>query len=139
MLNVALRVEWAKSKARATRWHEEVMLLEEEMRRAIAYGRWKADWWQRQAELRSHLDPILGGADACLAEGLHAYATEHTHLELSLVIQLENKFRDIRDRARIVLADLNSGSVTELTAQTAIYVDLDLDLEMDLNDDEEHV
>jgi hypothetical protein len=136
MLNVALRVEWAKSKARATRWHEEIMLLEEEMRRAIAYSGWKADWWQRQAELRSQLDPILGGADACLAEGLRAYAAEHTHLELSLVSQLDNKFRDIRERARAVLADLDSGSITELTAQTAIHVELEL--EMDWGDDEEH-
>jgi hypothetical protein len=136
VLNVALRIEWAKSKARATRWHEEVMLLEEEMCRAIAYGGWSADWWQRQAELRSQLDPILGGADAYLAEGLRMYAAEHTHLELSLVSQLNNKFRDIHERARTVLADLDNGSVTELTAQTAIHVELEL--EMDLGDDEEH-
>jgi hypothetical protein len=130
VLNVALRVEWAKSKARATRWHEEVMLLDEEMRRAIAYGRWKANWWQHQAELRSQLDPVLGGVDACLAEGLRAYTAEHTHLELSLVRQLENKFRDIRERVKTVLADLDSGSV-ESTAQTAVYVDLELEVDLD--------
>jgi hypothetical protein len=107
------------------------MLLEEEMRCAIAYGRWKADWWQCQAELRSQLDPILGGADSCLAEGLRAYAAEHTHMELSLVSQLEDKFCNIRERARMVLADLESGKVTESTAQTAVYVDLELELDDD--------
>jgi len=75
VLNVALHIEWEKSKACA-----------------IAYSGWKADWWQRQAELHSQLDPISGGADAYLAEGPRAYAAEHTHLELSLVSQLDNKF-----------------------------------------------
>jgi hypothetical protein len=107
------------------------MLLKEEMRRTIAYGYWKADWWHRQAELRSQLDPVLGGADSSLAEGLRAYAAEHTHLELSLVEKLENKFRDIRERARTVLADLGSGTVTESTTQTAVYVDLELGLDDD--------
>jgi hypothetical protein len=105
------------------------MFLEEEMRRSIAYGRRKADWWQRQAERRSQLDPVLGGADSFLAEGLHAFAAEHEYLELSLASQLENKFCDIRERARIVLADLESGTVTEMTAQTAVYVDLELELD----------
>ncbi|KAJ6554112.1 hypothetical protein B0H10DRAFT_2241606, partial [Mycena sp. CBHHK59/15] len=34
-MNEALRVEWAKTRARAMRWHEEVDLLEEEMRRVL--------------------------------------------------------------------------------------------------------
>src|SRR5882762_2397788 len=35
--DLALRVEWAKSQARADRWNEEVVLLDEEMRRVIEY------------------------------------------------------------------------------------------------------
>lgn len=111
------------------------MLLEEEMRRTIAYGHWKADWWHRRGELRSQLDPVLGGADSFLAEGLRAYAAEHTHLELSLVKKLEDKFRDIRERATTVLADLSSGTVTESTTQTVVYVDLELELD-DVDDEE---
>jgi hypothetical protein len=34
---LALRVEWAKAKARAARWEEEVVLLDEEMRRVIQF------------------------------------------------------------------------------------------------------
>ena len=105
------------------------MFLEEEMRRAIAYGHQKADWWQCHAELRSRLDPVLGGADSCLAEGLRGYAAEHAHLELSLASQLEDKFRDIRERARTVLADLDNGTVTKSTSQTAVYVDLELEFD----------
>jgi hypothetical protein len=79
------------------------MLLVKEMHHAIAYGCWKADWWQCQTELQSQLDPILGGADACLPEGLHAYAAEHTYQELSPVSQLENNFQYIQGHVRMVL------------------------------------
>jgi len=49
------------------------------------------------------------------------------------ISQLDNKFQDIRERVRTVLADLDSGSVTESTA-----IQVELELEMDLGDDEEH-
>ncbi|KIJ89355.1 hypothetical protein K443DRAFT_118082 [Laccaria amethystina LaAM-08-1] len=38
-------VEWAKARARMMRWKEEWMLVQEEMRRVIAYHKWKADCW----------------------------------------------------------------------------------------------
>ncbi|KAJ7302318.1 hypothetical protein DFH08DRAFT_978038 [Mycena albidolilacea] len=41
----ALRIEWAKTRARAWRWTEEVDLVEEEMRRVLEFQRWKAEWW----------------------------------------------------------------------------------------------
>ena len=107
------------------------MLLEEEMCRTIVYSYRKADWWRRRSELWSWLDPVLGGADSCLAEGLRSYAEEHAHLELSLASQLEDKFRDIRERARSVLANLENGTITELTSQTAVCVDLELELDDD--------
>jgi len=55
-------------------------------------GCWKADWWHCQAEHRTQLDLVLGGADSTLAEGLHAYVEEHAYLELSLVAKLEDRF-----------------------------------------------
>jgi len=39
-----LRVEWVKSRARAARAHEEVLLLREEMRRVLEFLQWKANW-----------------------------------------------------------------------------------------------
>ena len=38
--NATVRIEWAKTKARAERWQEEVNLLREEMRRAIVDMEW---------------------------------------------------------------------------------------------------
>jgi hypothetical protein len=40
-----MRVEWAKTHARANRQKEEVLLLTEEMRHVVAYLDWKASWW----------------------------------------------------------------------------------------------
>ncbi len=42
-------MEYAKAKARVTRWNEEVLLVVEEMRRSVAFLRWKADWWRNLA------------------------------------------------------------------------------------------
>ncbi|KAJ7178448.1 hypothetical protein C8R43DRAFT_1084402 [Mycena crocata] len=67
-----IKVEWMKARARADRWREEVILLEEEMRRVITFCTWKAAWWdERQVPVRdSDRTPI----SAPLAEGLRAYA-----------------------------------------------------------------
>ena len=40
----SMHTEWARSRARAARWGEEVELLGEEMRRVIEYFEWKAKW-----------------------------------------------------------------------------------------------
>jgi hypothetical protein len=62
-----MRVEWVKSKARAERWNEEVILLTEEMRRVIAYFDWKAKWWISQRFRRPNATP-----DVC--SGIAAYS-----------------------------------------------------------------
>ena len=47
----SMRVEWGKARARAHRWTEETVLLQEEMRRVVAFFEWKARWWRCQAIL----------------------------------------------------------------------------------------
>jgi len=66
---VGLRCEWAKSKACADRWDEEVQLVAEEMRRMLAFLEWKAGWWDRQGEVQLNV--------SCdILEGAHAYAAK---------------------------------------------------------------
>ncbi|PPQ77173.1 hypothetical protein CVT26_008093 [Gymnopilus dilepis] len=72
-----LRVEWAKSRARAARAAEEVMLLKEEMRRVLEYLGWKAMWWRERLDSR-------GGLDKALTEGVKAFATGQADLQLQL-------------------------------------------------------
>ncbi|KAF6754950.1 hypothetical protein DFP72DRAFT_755635, partial [Ephemerocybe angulata] len=48
---------------RTKRWEEEVLLLQEEMRRVVVYLFWKADWWGgkgRQANKHASPDVRLG-------------------------------------------------------------------------------
>jgi len=43
--NNSMWVEWAKVRARMSRWQEELLLVQEEMRWVIAYHEWRAGWW----------------------------------------------------------------------------------------------
>ncbi|KAJ7076280.1 hypothetical protein B0H15DRAFT_1006298 [Mycena belliarum] len=51
-MNEAVRIEWAKARAHAMRWTEEVDLLEEEMRRIVQFLAWRGDWWEAQIAQR---------------------------------------------------------------------------------------
>jgi hypothetical protein len=60
--NECMRAEWAKARARVMRWNEELLLVQEEMRRVLEYHKWKAMWWHTQTALRTHDDAtILSG------------------------------------------------------------------------------
>jgi len=72
-----LRSEWAKSRARAERCREEVLLLKEEMRRAVAFLDWKTKWWLDRRLTRNNVSKEL-------AEGLAAYAEGQAELQKEL-------------------------------------------------------
>jgi hypothetical protein len=72
-----LRSEWAKSRARANRCKEEVLLLKEEMRRVLVFLEWKSDWWLQQQSLREGLPLELG-------EGLRAFSFGQADLQKHL-------------------------------------------------------
>lgn len=73
VLNDSLQVEWAKVQARKERWEEEVLLIQEEMRRVVAFHKWKAQWWQSQAYRRTD-------RDCSIIHGAAAYAEKQAHL-----------------------------------------------------------
>jgi hypothetical protein len=78
VLNESLQVEWAKVRARKQRWEEEVLLVQEEMRRVVKFHEWKSRWWQSQADRRH------SGADSSIIHGVTAYAEKQAHLSLLL-------------------------------------------------------
>ncbi|KAJ7736333.1 hypothetical protein DFH07DRAFT_966848 [Mycena maculata] len=51
-MNEALRVEWAKTRARAMQWTEEVDLLEEEALRIVRFLTWQFGWWEALVDAR---------------------------------------------------------------------------------------
>ena len=72
LLNDSLQVEWAKVQARKQRWEEEVLLIQEEMRRVVMFFEWKAQWWRSRAHCRSD-------ADDGIIHGVVAYAEKQAH------------------------------------------------------------
>ncbi|TDL25097.1 hypothetical protein BD410DRAFT_717811, partial [Rickenella mellea] len=72
----AMRVEWAKSWARAERWREEVILVTEEMRRTLAFLEWRAKWWESQVDSRMETVDVKSG--------LRAYAMKQAAVQRDL-------------------------------------------------------
>ncbi|KAL6298299.1 hypothetical protein BKA93DRAFT_754282 [Sparassis latifolia] len=144
----SLRVEWVKVRARAARWHKKVHLLNEEMHRVMEYSRWQAAIWIGR---RDHLN---SGMDASLIEGLRAYAAEHAAMERELVASFEAKWSVVRQRAQVILQQLDTAlrelntnlgagrpdgeETLELAVESAfdaVEVDIDLGLDEDLEND----
>ena len=63
----ALRIEWCRVCARAFHWAEELLLVQEEMRRVLETFQYQRNWWERQNGRRIGLSPEI-------MEGLSAYA-----------------------------------------------------------------
>ncbi|KAJ3710041.1 hypothetical protein C8R42DRAFT_597743 [Lentinula raphanica] len=80
-LCTGLKVEWCKAYARVQRWREEVLILEEEMRRTLVYFEWKAAWWEAKAEVQDF--------EADHAAGVSAYAFQQANVWRSLKSSFE--------------------------------------------------
>jgi hypothetical protein len=53
-LFLALELEWCRARAHTHRWQEECLLLNEEMRRVLAFFKWQAsDWREKALELEN--------------------------------------------------------------------------------------
>ena len=88
MFVIGLWVEWAKSRARAQRWSEEVVLLAEEMHRVLWFLKWKATWWTNQRDLRSDVRSDI-------QEGLTAYSAKQSATLLGMGMKFANKWYEI--------------------------------------------
>ena len=131
-LSIALRVEWAKAKARADRWEEEVVLLDEEMRRTLEFCSWKAAWWESQIIQREPLLP----SDGPLMDGLRAYAYKQAALEREISDKWALKWRGTRNRSiPVISAVMGEDWVTPGDGQEMSIDDFTNDLiELELDD-----
>ncbi|KZV60625.1 hypothetical protein PENSPDRAFT_593856 [Peniophora sp. CONT] len=79
-----LMVEWCKSRARAQRWVEEVRLLDEEIRRLLAFTQTMAAVWDARRTVGRTLDltPRVArwASDDGWADGVRAYAFKQGHI-----------------------------------------------------------
>lgn len=117
-----------KSRARANQWKEEIQLVEEEMRRALEFGRWSQNLWMQRATLRT-------GTTSQLQEGLMAYAAEMADMEDRRRILWEVKWADIRERARLVL----EGQLKDRDGEEGILIPkMTVELDIDSEEGQDH-
>jgi hypothetical protein len=69
------------------RWSEEVVLLQEEMRRVLAFLRWQGHWWNEQQSRYSNLPTAA-------EEGMRAYALRQSELRRSLGLSFGEHWKD---------------------------------------------
>ncbi|KAH9884045.1 hypothetical protein C8Q73DRAFT_661408, partial [Cubamyces lactineus] len=81
--NDSMRAEWARSKARAERWEEEVELLVEEMDRVVKFLEAEASQWRLRADRRVHIfsNPRL---PFDIADGVRAFALRQVDIYSAL-------------------------------------------------------
>ena len=82
----SIRHEWMLCRARADRWSEESDLLQEEMRRVIAFLEWKSSSWGERAGSR------LGSVTADIQHGIDAYARKQANTYHELAVSLANQW-----------------------------------------------
>ncbi|KAF8869326.1 hypothetical protein BD779DRAFT_1614547 [Infundibulicybe gibba] len=85
LMSDALRLEWCKARARAHRWQEECLLLQEEMRRTLAF-------FQSEIEKWGMIIAGLPSTDA--TEGLKAYACRQADIRRGLLTRCQDRWRD---------------------------------------------
>ncbi|KAJ6613763.1 hypothetical protein B0H10DRAFT_2222002 [Mycena sp. CBHHK59/15] len=90
-MSEALRIEWAKTRATALHWAEEVDLLEEEMRRITQFQKWRAEWWDNLAGKRPPPHRMR------LTNGNRAYARKQADIQRKLSAQFQDEWKDVAD------------------------------------------
>ena len=88
---VALRIEWCRSQARASRWIEEVELLQEEMHCILAFLTWQGQWRETQC---NRVEPDV---PAEAADGLRAYAQHQAAVRHTLYCCFQFAWRHVED------------------------------------------
>ncbi|KAJ7075033.1 hypothetical protein B0H15DRAFT_747204, partial [Mycena belliarum] len=95
-LHEALRVEWCKAFSRSRRWREELVTVEEEMGRTLAFGEYAERLWMTRSTART---TMLGTSDEIspeVAEGARAYALEQADRERRTNTKLRVEWASIR-------------------------------------------
>lgn len=87
----AMRIDWARTVARAERWEEEFELLAVEMVRTLTFLEWKALDWENAGDRRTAVE---GG----LQHGLKAYAKKQAAVYRNLGTTFYSKWLAVLDR-----------------------------------------
>ncbi|KDQ25464.1 hypothetical protein PLEOSDRAFT_1106392 [Pleurotus ostreatus PC15] len=95
-MNEVLRIEWCKARARAQRWQEECILLQEEMRRVIVFHEYYGDLWKTRAE-------------TVTAKGAQAYAWQQRQTRLTLIAHCKRTWTGVEAFVRAGEGEVSAG------------------------------
>ena len=126
-----LRVEWLKCRARANRWREEIILVEEEMGRSLEYCTYLHNWWLQRPGFRTT-------NSFQLQEGLKAYAAEMADMEDRRGISWAFTWATIRERAKVIRENYLSNNLKDADDGFLIpklTVELDIEEDQDIYDE----
>ncbi|KAF8170968.1 hypothetical protein BJ912DRAFT_860833 [Pholiota molesta] len=88
-----VRIEWAKSRARADRFTEEVSLLTEEMMRVQRFFAWKANDWDSKGAIV--LESSRMPESPMRTEGWIAYAKRQAAMYRALILHFSSLWKDV--------------------------------------------
>ncbi|KAF8166405.1 hypothetical protein BJ912DRAFT_1025886 [Pholiota molesta] len=98
-VKVWVRIEWAKSRARANRFTEEVLLLTEEMMRVERFFAWKANDWELKADMIGRPPDV--SLSSMRIEGWVAYAKRQAAMYRSLITHFRFLWQDTLSIAQL--------------------------------------
>ncbi|TFK61214.1 hypothetical protein BDN72DRAFT_778493, partial [Pluteus cervinus] len=127
-----LRVEWCKSRARSKRWKEEVLLLQEEMRRVLMFFESEAKVWRSRADFsmffdsesktwKSRTEVSKANLDEVGFEGFSAYALQQAALRFELKCNFETLWTGVDDYVQ------SKGKTPTLPLETIVEEPVDED------------
>jgi len=116
-VNEDMRVEWAQCMARADRWEEEAILLQEEMRRVVSFLDWKSKDWVSKVNARASV------VKPEIRSGLSAYARKQASVFGNLAIRFCERWCS----ALISLSLSHAWASKFLESRGVLPADLDLE------------
>ena len=126
--NESMLAEWAQTHARMCWWEEELLIIQEEMRRVLAFFEWKSVWWVEQANRRQQLEKSI-------ESGVAAYAHKQAKICLRMAARCAAHWLPIMEKHSII--PTSSGDYQEL--KTGVRGDPTSDSDSDTDDELERV
>jgi hypothetical protein len=93
--NHSMRAEWAQTRARMCRWDEELLIIQEEMRRVLSFYEWRSAWWLEQANRRIALE-------SSIQSGVVAYAHKQSALCLRMAARCAEYWLPVMNKHGII-------------------------------------
>jgi hypothetical protein len=127
--NQSMRTEWAQTRARMCRWKEELLIIQEEMRRVLAFFGWKSSWWLEQANRRLNVE-------SSVQSGVVAYAHKQSAYCLRMAARCAEYWLPVMERYKIVPIWGSKYQVASSDVTHGLISDPEDDEDLELGEDE---